>query len=203
MGVLKAVMNIQEVFSVIDNRSRSVRCRRASRAADGRRSHHSHRQHGDRAAGGRLVLSQRQWRLGTMCQKPRRYYEDPGHGEPNASGPLRYRKATATSAVSVGSCSTSGKPRQVFAPVNQLRRRIIWLSLLATIVAVSIGGLIALSLSQRVATLGGCDRRNRPRGTRHDGGDERQRRDHAPGRPFQPHERRTAAGQSGPGSGPG
>ncbi len=153
LGVLKAVMNIQEVIRVIDDRSLAY--------------------HGE----DRLVLFTRDGHIiregnqATEASLADGLFYFVGVPPLDADFPQRvaYRVDPQTGEQRIGAFALSQgygnfdglgwivlderQASQVFAPVDQLRHRIIWLSFLATILAVSIGGLIALSLSQRVGRL--------------------------------------------------
>lgn len=151
LGVLKAVMNIQEVFSVIDHRSR----RRDTGnglvllTATGRIIRIGNRP-GDPLADGSHYLDSVE--LGPASSEAIACYADPATGEEVIGAFARsrgYGRFRGLGWIVLDERQVS----DVFAPIYQLRRRIIWLSLLATIVAVAIGGLIALSLSRRVARL--------------------------------------------------
>jgi len=151
LGVMKAVMNIQEVLSVIDSRSKKY------------------------GPGERLMLFTRNGRIirvGNEETEPMAeslpYLDEIELGAESLETAFR-RKDGATgeaylcaAALSQGHGDFRGlgwgvlderRASQVLAPVNRLRRHITWLSLAATIIAVLIGGTIALPLARRVRRL--------------------------------------------------
>ena len=151
LGVLKAVMNIQEVFSVID--SRVGRYREDERlllfTAEGRVIRASNEE-AKPLSDGSIYFKNVQLdsdRTNTVF-----YRSD------NASG----EKYLSAFAVSRGYGDFAGlgwitmderRESVVFAPVNRLRNRIIWISSLATLATILIGGATAISLSKRLDQL--------------------------------------------------
>ncbi|GAA5506233.1 response regulator [Novipirellula caenicola] len=151
LGVLKAVMNIQEVFSVIDTR--------VGRYRDDER----------------LVLFTAEGRVIRASNDDTKplsdgsiYFKDVQLDADHAND-VYYRRDEETGekylsafALSRGYGDFKGlgwitmderRESVVFAPVNRLRNRIIWLSSLATLATLLIGGATALSLSKRLDQL--------------------------------------------------
>ncbi|EMI46559.1 hybrid sensor histidine kinase/response regulator [Rhodopirellula sp. SWK7] len=151
LGVMKAVMNIREVFSVVDRRNERY------------------------GAGERLLLLDRNGvvlHIGNESPIP---MSDASHFLDNVqlSEQLPYATAYHTDpktdetylvalALSQGYGDFDGlgwilvsetQESHAFAPVNDLRRRLRWFSLTATFMAALAGGLIAWSLSRRIARL--------------------------------------------------
>ena len=151
LGVMKAVMNIQEVFSVIDHSSKSSKSseRLALLSPAGRILRASDQETESLTAGSSIldgILLDADSPETTVCR------EDPTTGE----------QMLSAFAISQGYGDFKGlgwivldesRESQVFAPVNELRRHIIWLALAATFLSVLIGGTIALSLTRRVWRL--------------------------------------------------
>ncbi len=151
LGVMKAVMNIQEVLSVIDSRAQSYR------------------------DGERLLMLSKTGSIIHVGNRPQRttvqgenYFEEirVSKESPNATlnptNPLTNEKLLCAFALSQGYGDFAGlgwvvvderRESLVFGPVIQLRRRITWISIVATLSAFLVGGVIALSLSRRIRRL--------------------------------------------------
>uniref|UniRef100_UPI0035689CC6 hybrid sensor histidine kinase/response regulator n=1 Tax=Novipirellula sp. TaxID=2795430 RepID=UPI0035689CC6 len=151
LGVLKAVMNIQEVFSVIDTRVGRYRAdeRLVLFTAD-RRVIRASNEETKPLSDGSIYFQDVQ--LDSDHAHAVYYRSD------NASGE-RYLSAFAISR-GYGDFEGLGwitmderRESVVFAPVNRLRNRIIWISSLATLATILIGGATAISLSKRLDQL--------------------------------------------------
>jgi len=151
LGVLKAVMNVEEVVSVIDSRSRNYH------------------------AGERLILMTKRGQILRLNNAREELLADGNYyltqarpSEQRPQGVILYPdretgdQRIGAFAVSQGYGAFRGlkwivldeRPMsRVFAPVRRLRQQIIWLSLAATVLAVSIGSLLAWSLARRVRHL--------------------------------------------------
>ncbi|TWT82972.1 Signal transduction histidine-protein kinase BarA [Planctomycetes bacterium CA13] len=150
-GVMKAVMNIQEVLSIVDRRAE--------------RFHSSDR----------LVLLNDQGRVIHVGNDPSNPLADGSaylNGvklTPQVPEKVSYRRDPATGELFIGAYALSQGhgsfaglgwillderlELEAFATANILRKRIFWISFLATMLALGIGGLIALSLRRRIGEL--------------------------------------------------
>lgn len=151
LGVLKAVMNIQEVFSVIDTRVGRYRAdeRLVLFTADGRVIRASNEETKPLSDGS---IYFKDVQLDSDHTHAVYYRSDDASGE-------RYLSAFAISR-GYGDFEGLGwitmderRESVVFAPVNRLRHRIIWISSLATLATILIGGATAISLSKRLDQL--------------------------------------------------
>ena len=151
IGVMKAVMNIEEVLRIIDGRSRFYRKheRLLLLSPDGLIIHAGNKGPETIAAAMKYFEPIRVNRENPAVTS---YPVDPESGE----------NLLCAYALSQGHRDFSGlgwillderRQKDVFAPVILLRQRIIWLSLGATLLAFLIGGAVAWSLSRRVRRL--------------------------------------------------
>ena len=151
IGVVKAVMNIRDVFSVIDSRAKQSRPGehlvlltndgRIIRSVDGNDAP---------LADASRILKGVQLDHANQGRSMSRV--DPETDE----------KLLSAFAISRGYGNFHGlgwivvdesREAEVFAPVNRLRREIVWLSSVATLLSLLIGGTIAWSLSRRLGRL--------------------------------------------------
>ncbi|TWU16380.1 response regulator [Allorhodopirellula heiligendammensis] len=151
LGVMKAILNIREVFSVID--------RRADQSGSGERlllldregniihiSNHSMTMKGDNVR----YLNQEQ--LDAASPYATIYFPHPDTGE-NYLVAIAKSKGYGDFAGLGWVLINETQESLAFAPVTELRSRLLWFSLIATLMAMIIGGLIAWSLSHRISHL--------------------------------------------------
>ncbi len=151
LGVVKVIMNIHEVFSIIDRRAdRSGKGERLLLLdRDGKVIHVSNHTMVPKDDGARYLDGDQ---LGAASPYATIYFPHPETGE-------NYLVAIAKSQ-GYGDFQGLGwvlinetQESLAFAPVTELRSRLRWFSLIATLMAAVIGGLIAWSLSHRISHL--------------------------------------------------
>ena len=151
MGVMKAVLDIQEIFRLIDRRSgQELGANRVLLLND----------HG-------LIIHIGNEKVNSLDQKKDYFETVPVNSLVSSTtsqsiNPVTHEKLLCGFALSKGHKDFDGLgwvvvdeslESQVFAPVIALRQRITWISVVATLMAFLVGGTIALSLSKRVSRL--------------------------------------------------
>jgi signal transduction histidine kinase/CheY-like chemotaxis protein len=150
-GVMKAVLDIQEIFRLIDRRSGQ-----------------------EQGANRVLLLNDRgeiihigNEKVDSLVEKKNYFASVPVNSSESSAtsqalNPVTQEKLLCGFAFSKGHKDFDGLgwvvvdeslESQVFAPVIALRQRIIWISVVATLMAFLVGGTVALSLSKRVSRL--------------------------------------------------